>query len=511
MTALADLFCSYGEASAMELIARKAAMVMPILLLQKPHARSRTWDHVQSLKRRMILWESGNIDTLVQECRTIQDQLRTGQRYGNSNDNKQHTTRVFVRLMLQGKVKAALWVLDTQDKSGVLPLNRTVPSSSAQPAPQQTVRDILIQKHPPGQPAHPETLLQSSPIQKPHPVLSGLNSQGWRHLCTSFRKASSNLCNSVALLARRICTTTVDSAGLAPLTACSLVALDKCPGVCPVGIGETIRRIIAKAILRIIGPEIQEAAGSSQLCAGLESGCEAAVHAMQKIFSDENTEVILQVDANNAFNCINRQSTLRNIQVLCLSFATVLINAYRSSAELFIDGETIISQEGTTQGDPFAMSMYALGILPLIKQLDHIARQEWFADDASARGKLAQLREWWDLVVAFGPGYGYFANPSKTWLIVKPEHLSSTTRFFHDSGVNITTEGKRHIGAALGEKSTIDSYVKGKVQQWVNEVEEESGKDSPSSGLCSTHTWYGQQMDIPYENGRSHTTVAAAT
>jgi len=64
------------------------------------------------------------------------------------------------------------------------------------------------------------------------------------------------------------------------------------------------------------------------------------------------------------------------------------------------------------------------------------------------------------MVVALGPGYGYFTNPSKTW----PEHLSSATRFFHDSDVNITTEGKWHHGAALGEKSTINSYVKGKVQ-----------------------------------------------
>ena len=106
------------------------------------------------------------------------------------------------------------------------------------------------------------------------------------------------------------------------------------------------------------------------------------------------------------------------------------------------------------------MSMYALGILQLIKELDHLTRQVWFAADASAGGKLAQLREWWDLVVTVGPGYGYFANPSMTWLIVKPEHLSSATKFFHDC-----TEGKRHLGAALGEKSTIDSYVKGNVQQ----------------------------------------------
>ena len=98
--------------------------------------------------------------------------------------------------------------------------------------------------------------------------------------------------------------------------------------------------------------------------------------------------------------------------------------------------------------------------------------------------------------MALDPGYGYFANPSKTWLIVKPEHLSYATRIFHDSGVNITTEGKWHLEPALGEKSTIDSYFKRKVQQWVNEVKELATvcNDSSSGGLCSSHTWYGQQI-----------------
>ena len=62
VTALADQTHSYSEASTMELVALKAAMVMPVLLLQKPHAQSRTWDHVQSFKRWMILWEMSNIE-----------------------------------------------------------------------------------------------------------------------------------------------------------------------------------------------------------------------------------------------------------------------------------------------------------------------------------------------------------------------------------------------------------------------------------------------------------------
>ena len=293
---------------------------------------------------------------------------------------------------------------------------------------------------------------------------SGVDSQGWKRLCTSFRSASTELCNSVAMVARRICTSTVDPAGLAPLTASRLVALDKCPGVCPVSIEETIRRIMAKAILRILAPDIKEVAGSFQLCAGQEAGCEAAVHAMRKIFQRECTEAILQVDATNAFNRLNRQATLRNIQVLCPSLATVLINTYRSSTELFIEGKTILSQEGTTQGDPLAMSMYALGVLPLINQLDHLAQQVWFADDASAGGRLRQIREWWDRLMSLGPSYGYLANPSKTWLIVKPKHLPEATKVFHDSGINITTEGKRHLGAALGGKSLLTRMWRRRLQ-----------------------------------------------
>ena len=233
-------------------------------------------------------------------------------------------------------------------------------------------------------------------------------------MCTSFKKASVELCSSVAVVARRICSTLVDPVGLSPLIACRLIALDKCPGVHPIGIGEMVRRIIGKVISHIIRDDLQEAAGSSQLCAGQESGSEAAVYAIHKIFKEEETEAVLEVNDTNAFNRLNRQSTLQNIRVLCPFLAMALINTYRNNAELFIDGEYVLSREGTTQGDPLAMGMYALGILPLIRKLDHLAKQVWFADDATTGGKLKQLREWWDEIISVGPSYGYFANPKKT-------------------------------------------------------------------------------------------------
>ena len=104
--------------------------------------------------------------------------------------------------------------------------------------------------------------------------------------------------------------------------------------------------------------------GALQLCAGQDGGCEAAVHGMKSIFDDEECEGALLVDANNAFSSLNRATTLHNAQILCPSSNQ---HIYRMNVEHFVDNEVILSKEGTTQGDPLAMAMYALGVTPLIQ------------------------------------------------------------------------------------------------------------------------------------------------
>ena len=164
----------------------------------------------------------------------------------------------------------------------------------------------------------------------------------------------------------------------------------------PIGVTEVLRQIVGKAIMSVVGRDIQRAVGLQQLCAGQEAGCEAAVHTMHTIFADEETEGVLLVDASNAFNSLNRAVALRNIRQICPSIATVLINTYRADAELFIEGTTIYSQEGTTQGDPLAMAFYALATVPLSKacKIEQLAGEVWFADDATGGGRIDDLRRW---------------------------------------------------------------------------------------------------------------------
>ena len=64
------------------------------------------------------------------------------------------------------------------------------------------------------------------------------------------------------------------------LMACRLLAIDKRPGVRPVGIGKTLRRALAKIVMRAAGDQAKTACGNLQLCAGLKAGIEGAAHAV---------------------------------------------------------------------------------------------------------------------------------------------------------------------------------------------------------------------------------------
>ena len=54
---------------------------------------------------------------------------------------------------------------------------------------------------------------------------------------------------------------------------------------------------------------------------------------------------------------------------------------------------------------------------------------------------------------------------------MREEHKESASQAFADTGVNVTSEGKRHLGAAIGSHSFTVQYVSRKVQEWSEEVQ----------------------------------------
>ena len=149
--------------------------------------------------------------------------------------------------------------------------------------------------------------------------------------------------------------------------------------------------------MTVLRRDITRAAGVSQVCAGHPSGCEAAIHALPKVFASMGTDAVLLVDTDNAFNRLNRAVALHNIRYTCPPLATILTNIYRTLSRLFVTGGMeLSSEEGTTQGCPLSMAMYALSAVPLINKCQNAlstddlprAMQVWFADDAAAGGNL---------------------------------------------------------------------------------------------------------------------------
>ena len=497
MTKLINQWASTNDEDNLKLL-----MILPSLLLQRTSKGVKARVNKDHLQRRLDMWDEKKIEDLVKEGKIVQSRFNVD----NNGRVEEDMVKSFRNLMINGKVNAALRLLDKSSNKGILPMNR------------ETIEQ-LHEKHPKGKPLY-EELIMEGPINEVNPVIfdtidadlvqkialrtkgaagpSGFDADDWRGVLGSriYGKSSDDLCTAIANMTRKMCTENriTQDGGITPLMACRLIPLDKDPGLRPIGIGEVLRRIIGKMVVQTLKPDLQEGAGDIQMCVGQEGGCEAGVHAMYDLYQEQNTHGIIQVDANNAFNVINRKVFLHNVQIICPEISTFVRNCYLKPARLFVvGGIEIASEEGTTQGDPSAMPTYALGILPLLICLsqpevkEEKVKQAAYADDLAGCGTIDQLKVWWKLIIEFGPFIGYYAKPTKSWLIVKPEHVEYAMDIFEGTDIRITTDGKRHLGAVIGTEIFKDEYVSGKVSEWIDQLIEleKVAKVDPHVAYCA--------------------------
>lgn len=478
-------------------IAFKAFMVLPSIILQKPSATSKSKEHSAAIERRLSLWRQGDLSILMKEVRFIQARFNSSRKARSMDD----ISKVFAKLIMQGKISAALKILDRETSSGILPLS-------------PTVIEELKKKHPPSADIVDESLLYG-PLDVTPPGIfelideqmiynaamktkgsagpSGMDAELYRRILCSknFNIEGKQLREEVATMTRNLLTFSYHPSLLEGYTSCRLIPLNKDPGVRPIGVGEVLRRIIGKTISNFFKEELKEAAGPLQVCAGFSGGAEAAIHAMNSIFEEEDTDAVLLIDATNAFNQMNRLAAMHNIQIKLKEISLYVINTYRSPSRLFIcGGGEILSQEGTTQGDPLAMPWYSVNTSIIIQALRNsipTVKQVWLADDSAGAGQISSLFDWYKYLEKEGLKYGYLVNGSKSWLITKSESLATEAKLVFGSEVNITSEGKRHLGAVIGSKSYKDTFCNEKISKWKDELETlaEIAKNQPQSAYIA--------------------------
>ena len=159
------------------------------------------------------------MNRLLQEGRSIQQRLLSTPQNPRSEQQLAH---MFAKM--EGKVRAALHLISRQEGGPPLALN-------AAKGKIQTVCDILKLKHPEGKQITPSAIASHPMLNEPHLVIfdritgplirsialrtegaacpSGIDTQGWRRLCSSFQQISMELCEALPSQCRRMCSSYV--------------------------------------------------------------------------------------------------------------------------------------------------------------------------------------------------------------------------------------------------------------------------------------------------------------
>ena len=292
------------------------------------------------------------------------------------------------------------------------------------------------------------------------------------------------------------------------------VALDKTPGVRPIGVGESWMQLWSDCSHTKMKVAATNACGNNQLCAGLRSGIEANLHVVQAIWpqsagwtedsgveeeeEDGNPQVTATLrcvraeglldpnvypgaaeddrhsryeagtgfgsalfDARNGFNELNRYLMLWNVAHLWNQGSRSAFNCYRHWVCCLVRTEpghpplVIHSQEGITQGDCLARSLYGVALMPLVSRMREMipeALQPWYCDNAGAAGKALPNARCLDFLVKFGPQYGYFSlSPANPTTFARPRMRTLPAKPLKALALTSTTrEGSATSAASLG-------------------------------------------------------------
>ena len=148
----------------------------------------------------------------------------------------------------------------------------------------------------------------------------------------------------------------------------SLTALlKKDGGIRPIAVGDVLRRLTGKALVRAQKAKLVSYFSPLQVGVAVPCGAEAVAHGwkiIMELFAGDPDIVAVKVDFDNAFNNANRAEMLR----LCLLHFPELYGfawfCYCKPSSLYLQGyeapEVILSRQGTQQGCPFGSFLYCL-------------------------------------------------------------------------------------------------------------------------------------------------------
>jgi hypothetical protein len=141
-------------------------------------------------------------------------------------------------------------------------------------------------------------------------------------------------------------------------------------GVRPIAVGETIRRIACKCVLKIVVKSVSTLLSPHQLGCGVRAGIDAAAHSMRnKMIHASSTDVLLKLDMHNAFNTIRRDHIAECLRKYAPDLLALFTACYCDPTFLTFGDDILLSDEGLQQGDPLAPLYFCLGLHDILLSL----------------------------------------------------------------------------------------------------------------------------------------------
>ena len=385
------------------------AIVFITCVLQPAKGVSKACTIRRRISKALEDWDEGRYDDLIKECKEREAELSSAYRSGKKKqEDPEHVSKIFTKLMLLGKTKAAInWATREQHTRVYLPEEEISDKGVT-----KTVLESLKAKHPAASPAPSEALkhiINTDPLPRVRNVVaseedvekaaramqgsagpSGIDAALLQRMLTCHGNESKALRDALAKQTMIVANEDVPWWRLAEARSGREIALgqEREGGgikIRPIGIGETWERLKEKIVIQKTKQELLTNVGIDNLSTGIKAGPEAEVQALIEMLtamedsSDGETYVLVKLDADNAFNRLNRDVAILNCRLYWPSASRYVLNTYKGNPLMFVRGRaqtfTIVSEEGVTQGSPMAMLVFAVRILPLIRRLSTLTAQ----------------------------------------------------------------------------------------------------------------------------------------